>query len=413
MRRAAGQLRSASSPATRSFTSGAASPASAMRATAHASASERQRSSLRPAQLLDLDARARPRRGARGARGSRLASVARPSTPSRRPSRSIRERARGGQVRPQIDDRALDRGDRDALVLGDLAAQRERVADVKPAAVLASAVADPRHRDDWPDHRPQPKARGGARVAEHGARGWLSTAAHQSWRCVGGASPARNTPSRSGCMPRTQHSALRSLRPARIELPAGDDAVLQRRELSRRSNVGHTPCSREDRRSPPSGAAARLGRLARQRQHEARAAVLGRLDAHAAAVGLGDLAHDGQAEARARAPARGGAAVEAIEDRAARPRAGTPGPWSRTATTPSALTVTSTRSACWAALSSRLLTARPMRSGAALTTHGLGAQGEVDGRARGGARGRPPRPRARRGARPRSPAASRRRGPGR
>jgi hypothetical protein len=73
-------------------------------------------------------------------------------------------------VWPQIDDRALDGGDGDPLVLGDLAAQRERVADVKPAAVLASAVADSRDCYDRTDRRPQAKARGGARVAEHGAR---------------------------------------------------------------------------------------------------------------------------------------------------------------------------------------------------------------------------------------------------
>jgi hypothetical protein len=39
-------------------------------------------------------------------------------------------------------------------MLGDLAAQRERIADVKTAAVLASAVADARDGHDRPDHRP-------------------------------------------------------------------------------------------------------------------------------------------------------------------------------------------------------------------------------------------------------------------
>ena len=116
-------------------------------------------------------------------------------------------------------------------------------------------------------------------------------------------------------------------------------------------------------------------------------------------------------EPGARPPARGRAAVEAVEQVRevlgrrrrcrGRGRARRPGPRVTSTTPPGG--------ECLAALSSRLLTARASRSRVPSTTAGSSVGLELAPPARGGARARRPRGRVRRGARPRARAAARRR----
>ena len=157
-----------------------------------------------------------------------------------------------------------------------------------------------------------------------------------------------------------------------------------------------------------------LDRLRDQRQgeHETGAAAGRVLGGHGAAVRLGDLADDRQAEARARQPARRRRAVEAVEDVRQVGRRRCPGPWSRTASSPSA---TGPRSRPpgglhLAALSSRLRD-RPLEPRRARRARRVGSSVgvELDGRRRARARALDGvARRARRGARPRarSPARS-------